>query len=241
MRRRVIALVAAVVLAGMSGIILVAYVSRADARAMAGMRTVSVLVVKTAVPKGTESKQVVPLLERQTLPAVAVAPGAVGDPAELDGLMPTTDLEPGEQVLRSRFVDPATLANGGDITIPTGMQTLSLSLPLQRALGGRVVPGATVGIFVSLAKDDPTPPQTHLVLQKVLVTKVEGAPPAPTDDAAKAAPGSDAALMVTFALRTADVEKVVFGAEHGTVWLSEEYDETTQGGTRVVNPGSVYK
>jgi pilus assembly protein CpaB len=241
-RRRVVALIAAVVLAGMSGAILVAYVSRADARAMAGLQTVNVLVVKTQVPKDTEGKDLAGLVQTRVLPATAVAPGSVHSLRDLDGLVSTVDLQPGEQVLRSRFADPATLANGGEVKVPAGMQTLTLALPMQRALGGRVVPKAQVGIFVSLPGDGAkNPPTTHLVLQKVLVTKVEGAPPAAAEEGAKATTGGNDALMVTFALPTADVEKVVFGAEHGTVWLSEEYDETTEDGTRVISPASVYK
>ena len=53
MKRRIIAAVAALLLAGIGAVVLTSYVRGADARAMAGMQTEKVLVVTTMVPKGT--------------------------------------------------------------------------------------------------------------------------------------------------------------------------------------------
>ncbi len=79
----------------------------------------------------------------------------------------------------------------------------------------------------------------------MLVTQVQGAPAAPdpetdaaVDPASAGAPASS--LMVTLAIDAQDAEDVVFGAEHGTLWLSLEPEGSETGGTRVVQPDNVY-
>jgi pilus assembly protein CpaB len=47
-------------------------------------------------------------------------------------------------------------------------------------------------------------------------------------------------LMVTLALSAKDAETVVFGMEHGSLWLSLETEGDEAGGTRVLEPGTIY-
>ena len=77
MKRRIIAAVAAVILAGVAAFGLFTYVRGADARAMAGQETIEVLVVTKAVPKGTTAEGLTKSVESKLLPQTAVAPGAV--------------------------------------------------------------------------------------------------------------------------------------------------------------------
>jgi pilus assembly protein CpaB len=46
--------------------------------------------------------------------------------------------------------------------------------------------------------------------------------------------------MVTLAVNSHDAESVVFGVEHGTLWLSLEPDGAETGSTRVVQPDNIY-
>jgi pilus assembly protein CpaB len=46
--------------------------------------------------------------------------------------------------------------------------------------------------------------------------------------------------MVTLAVTAAQAEGVVFGAEHGTLWLSLEPDGAAVDGTDVITPDNVY-
>ena len=241
--RRLIAALAALLLAGLGAALLLAYVGAADQRAMAGMETVPVLVVAKPVGKGTPAEKLTGLVTKKTLPAAAVAPGTVADVRSLSGRVATTDLLPGEQLLASRFVDPAILADPNEIKVPKGMQELSLALESQRILGGDLKPGATVGVFVSLLKDINRPAQTHLVLHKVLVTKVEAgvAPTTGDDKPQNTAAVPEGSLMVTLALTAPNAEKVVFGAEHGKIWLSLEPANASVGGTRVLSEKNIYK
>jgi pilus assembly protein CpaB len=241
--RRLIAVIAAMLLAGVGAVLLLAYVGSADKRAMAGMETVKVLVVQKRVPQGTRAEKLTGLVTTKTLPVKAVAPGTLSSLQPISGRVTTTDLHPGEQLLASRFVDPATLADPKEIKVPKGMQELSLALESQRILGGDLKAGATVGVFVSLLKEPDRPAQTHLVLHKVLVTKLETGVPATTgDDKPKnAAAVPEGSLMVTLALTAPNAEKVVFGAEHGKIWLSLEPANASVDGTRVVTEKNIYR
>ena len=240
MRRRLLAALAALVLAALGTGVLLAYVRGADARALAGVQTVDVLVVDRPVPEGTPGEELAELVRTERLPARAAVPGAVTDLDELAGRVATVDLQPGEQLLAARFAAPEDLSVPGTVAPPEGAAEVSLLLEPQRAVGGRLAAGDTVGVHVSLDG------QTDVVLSRVLVTQVQGAPVAVaggegTDTASSGGAAPSASLMVTLGLRPEAAEAVVFGMEHGTVWLSLEPEGVDLGGTEVVTPGNVYE
>jgi pilus assembly protein CpaB len=240
MKRRVIAAIAAILLASVGAVLLTSYVRGADNRAMAGMQTAKILVVKTLIPKGTSAEALGTLVSLKTLPVKAIAAGTLNSLTPIVGQVSTVDLQPGEQLLGSRFVDPATLEDPDEVKIPPGMEQLSVAMERPRMLGSLLVPGSMVGVFVSLPKDGSQPPQTHLVLHKVLVTKVgEELPPA--GDAQPDAKAASENVVVTFAVKARDAEKIVFGAEHGRLWLSLEPSDSTTSGTDVITPENVYE
>jgi pilus assembly protein CpaB len=241
-RRRLLAATAALVLFVVGALVLVAYVRGADARALAGAEPVQVLVVDQPVPAGTPGSALAELVRTETVPAKAAVEGRVTHLADLSGLVATTDLEPGEQLLASRFRAPDQMQAPGTVAVPAGLQEISILLEPERAVGGRLAAGDTVGVYLS--QGQPVG-QTHAVLHQVLVTQVQGAPAAPSPDAdASVDPASSAApatsLMVTLAVDAKDAETVVFGTEHGTLWLSLEPKGADTGGTRVVQPENVY-
>jgi len=237
--RRILAALAALLLALAGTVVLVAYVRGADARALAGVQTVPVLVVDQPVPAGTPGDQLADLVRTELLPAKAAAPGRVTDLDELAGTVATVDLQPAEQLLASRFVAPSDLRAAGTVEVPPGDQEISVLLEPQRAVGGRLAAGDTVGVYVSTPAG-----QTHVVLHGVLVTQVQGAPAAPAADTAAAdsagqAPPSQS-LMITLAVTAEEAEPIVFGMEHGTVWLSLEPEGADNGDTTVISPENVY-
>lgn len=239
MRRRLLAALAALVLAATGAVVLLAYVRGADARALAGVQTVDVLVVDRPVAEGTPGEELAELVRTERLPAKAAVPGAVTDLGELAGRVATVDLQPGEQLLAARFAVPEDLGVPGTVPAPEGAAEVSLLLEPQRAVGGRLAAGDTVGVHVSMADS------THVVLHRVLVTQVQGAPaPAAegegTDTASSGGAAPSASLMVTLGLRPEAVEAVVFGMEHGTVWLSLEPEGVDTSGTEVLTPANVY-
>lgn len=240
MRRRLLAALAALLLAATGAVVLLAYVRGADARALAGVQTVDVLVVDQPVAEGTPGEDLAGLVRTERLPAKAAVSGGVTDLGELAGQVATADLQPGEQLLAARFAAPDDLGVPGTVAAPEGASEVSILLEPQRAVGGRLAAGDTVGVHVSLDGG-----QTHVVLNRVLVTQVQGAPaPAEGEGTETASSGGAAptnSLMITLGLRPEQTEAVVFGMEHGTVWLSLEPEGVDLEGTEVLTPGNIYE
>jgi pilus assembly protein CpaB len=239
-RRRLLAATAALVLLVTGTLVLLSYVRGADARALAGTRTVEVLVADELIPQGTPATQLADLVSTRTLPAKAALQGRVTDLAALGDRVATIDLQPGEQLLDSRFESLDDLQAPGTVAVPAGLQEVSILLEPQRAIGGRLAAGDTVGVVVSMST-----PATHSILHRVLVTQVQGAPaPVTTEGGTETASAGSAApsasLMVTLAVTAAQAEAVVFGIEHGTLWLTLEPADADFGGTDVLTPENIY-
>jgi pilus assembly protein CpaB len=242
--RRFLAAFAALLLLAVGTGVLLTYVHGADSRALAGVRSVDVLVADELIPEGTTADQLDALVRTETVPAKTAVDGRVTDLDALAGRVATVDILPGEQLFAGRFARPDDLQPPGTVEVPGGLQEVSVLLEPQRAVGGRLAAGDKVGVVVSLKFEDGTA-ATHAVLHGVLVTQVQGAP-APvesTDEQETASSGTPApsgSLLVTLAVSAAQAEAVVFGIEHGTLWLSSEPDGAQTGGTDVITQGNIY-
>ncbi|MET3933126.1 Flp pilus assembly protein CpaB [Arthrobacter sp. OAP107] len=244
MKSRIIAGVVAVLLATVGTVLLLSYVAGADQRALAGTQTVEVLVVNKGVPAGTPAKSLADSVGRQSVPAKVRPKDAVTSLAELGDQVTTVELVAGEQLIKSRFLDPAAIKGEEAVTVPKGMQEISVQLEPQRIVGGQLQPGDTVGIFMSLKPGDSGVPVTHLIFHKVLVTGVQGlAVPTKADATASptAAPVPSGSVIVTLARTGADAEKVVFAQEFGTIWLSKEPSTASETGTRQLTAKDLFK
>ena len=253
MKTRIIGAILALVLAVVGTVVLVSYVRGADARAADGAEFVDVFVVDEAIPKGTTGAAVSEFVSSKELPALSVPEDHVTDLADLDGLVATAELLPGEQLLTARFVDPAVLAAQGDVDVPEGMQEVTVALDVQRVVGGVVQPGSTAGVVVTnkMEPGEPTAegatttiPATRFVLHKVLVTRVQ----AGETYTEKAEEGSESspvqAIMVTLALTTPNVERVVWAREMqednlAGIWLTLEPESASEEGSELVTPSNI--
>jgi len=244
--RRLLAALAALLLLVVGTVVLLAYVNGADARALAGVRTVDVLVAEKLIPKGTPGGRLADFVDTEKVPAKTAVEGRVTDLAALSSRVADVDILPGEQLLTARFVSPESLSKPGQVDVPAGLQEVSVLLEPQRAVGGRLAAGDTVGVYLSQTLPDGTA-QTSSVLHHVLVTQVQGAPAAApaagasgtgTDTAASSTPSGS--LMITLAVKARDAESVVFGSEHGSLWLTLEPEDADTSGTRILDPGTIY-
>jgi pilus assembly protein CpaB len=247
-RRKWIGIVAALLLATLGTLLLVGYVQAAKSEALSGEQLVRVLVVEEPIDKGMAAADVKDRVQVVDVPAKVRVEGAVGDLSELGGLYADVDLLPGEQLTRTRFASQGDAARG---EAPAGLLQVTVALEPERALGGNVRAGDTVGALLSFdpfETDDgrKTANTTHLELHKVLVTNVQfqslgGAAVALEEVAAE---GVDSAAqgkyLVTLAIDAPAVEQLVFAAEHGFVWLSAEPKDASEGGTKIVTRGNVY-
>ncbi|OUM40045.1 Flp pilus assembly protein CpaB [Arthrobacter sedimenti] len=235
MKSRLLAGVAAVILALVGVMMLYGYAQGAETRAVQGLDPISVLVVATEVPAGTPSEELMPFLTTESLPATAIGASALKDLDSSAGKVTAVDLVPGEQLLAERLIDPPDATASVSVEVPKGLQEVSFALEPARAVGGKLTPGDTVGIFISMAPgalpNEPDAQTTQLVFHKVLVTSVQRAPSAsPVDPAAtpeeqaraeaEALPGDS--LMLTVAVSEEQATAIVFGNEFEKIWLSKE-------------------
>ena len=209
MQRRLLAAVAAFLVAAVGAVVLVTYARSADARAQAGEQLVPVLVVGSTVPAGTDAADVAGSVSTEEVPARLAAPGSMSDLSAVTGFVTTADLLPGEQLLADRFADPDSLLPAGTVAAPTGTQEVSLTLQPQQAVDGALKAGDRVGVLV-LGKDAAGNAAAQSI-DGVLVTRSSGSSE-PTDPSAQ--------VTVTLALDAPQSATVIAGMQQGTIWLS---------------------
>ncbi|MHA7272255.1 Flp pilus assembly protein CpaB [Arthrobacter sp. TMT4-20] len=245
MKSRIIGATTAVLLAVLGAVLLLQYVGSAEQRALAGAETQTVLVVRDglSVPEGTVAESLADFVSAEAVPTKVVPADSIASLTEVAGQVTSVELVAGEQVLSTRFVDPAVDDPDSPIEVPEGMQEVTILLEPQRVMGGQLQAGDTVGVFVSLADAaGQTPPTTHLTLNKVLVTSVQGLA-APSEDlgAQESNPVPPGSVLVTLARTAPDAEKIVFGQEFGTIWLSKEPSTATEDGARPITSNEMFE
>ena len=227
MRTRIVALVIAIVLAVVGGVLLVNYVRGADQRATEGAELAPVLVVTTEVPAGATAKQLELFVEERSVPKAFLAEGAItslDELTDLGDLVTTAVLVPGEQVVSGRFASADSVVDqGGSVLIPEGLQEVSVSLDAPRVLDGRLTPGDTAGIYVSVEGDGTTPRQTRPLLEQVLVTAVSGGTAVAEDGTIT---GTQGTVTVTVAVSERDAQAIIYAREYAQLWFTKQNPDT---------------
>ncbi|MFM8266588.1 MAG: Flp pilus assembly protein CpaB [Ilumatobacteraceae bacterium] len=268
MKRKFGGIVVAIVLAVIGTVSLMGYVNKAKNDAVEDSQQIEILVVARAVPQGASIAVIAAAVEPTLVPQRLVSPDALRD---LDGLDATlvagVALQPGEQLLRSRLVGASTLVR---VEVPAGLQEITIALAPERAVGGVIQPGETVGLVISFEPfgeaaagesttettdnadgAQSTPNTSHLTLSRILVTAVQYSASDTTRDAPADGEDGDVTattvavapsgvLLVTLAVTTAQAEQIVFGAEFGSLWLTRQNADTDTEGGRILTLDQVY-
>lgn len=244
MKRSIVAVVVAAILAVIGCAAVLLYVAGADARALKGNRAVSVLLVAKRIPAGTTGAQVRSggFVEPATLPATSVPSDAMSKlDADLDALVLTADVQPRQVLLRGAFEEPTNLTGG--LAIPEGRIAVTIEVPGGAALRF-IRPGSKVVVFDTFSAEvgKRTPAGDRLSfgigsnqVTRVLLPRVEviavglpGESSAATSTgtkvtteeggAAKSAKGGTAA--VTFAVVQSEAEILVHASQTGTLFIA---------------------
>ena len=150
MKRRVLTATLAILLAVLGTAGVLAYVHKADSRALAGMRPVSVVVAQGQIPAGTSaiSAQQQGLLRSEALPASSVPANAVRSlTPDLGPLVMSAQVQSGQVLLRPMLVTAAQATAAGALAIPKGMVAVTIPLCVPEAVAGYVQPGSQVAVF----------------------------------------------------------------------------------------------
>lgn len=150
MKKRVIGFVAALVLALVGTILLVGFVRGAEDRALAGETIVEVYVASDTIERGTAGEDIENMVTLERIPTKVQVDGAVGNLEDIEGLVASVDLLPGEQLTSDRFIERATISRYARTErAPEGLLEMTMSLAPERAVGGSIRPGDTVAIVAS--------------------------------------------------------------------------------------------
>jgi pilus assembly protein CpaB len=258
-KRKALAAFGALLLAVISTLALVRYVKGAEDRAVAGEELVDVLVATADIKAGTATADLGDLVESVTVQAKVRPTNAVTAFNQIDGLVTSIDLVKGEQLLTTRFINPGAFqgARSSSVLLPKGANEVTFKLTSERALGGQLRPGDTVTVLASFEpfENETVTPQgelkalpkspnsSHILLNHVTVVRIQFPEDANTSSKEKngvgVAPTQD--LYVTLAVDQPSLERAVFAAEFGKVWLSYEPPEANATQNKIVIRGNVYE
>lgn len=219
MGRRVMALMAAM-LVGLIGVAAVLfYAQGADARALADQRPKTVFIAQELVPSGTTAADAVAkgLMVPTQIAAKGVPVGALTSVDAATGkLVALTDIVQGEFVVASRF--GTTPLGQKAIQVPEGLVAVSVALSDPGRVGSFVTPGSRIVIYDTYGADPNR--VTRVLLDDALVIAVGSTsltPVASTDGQAAAAAAD---TLVTVALPPATAAKLVHGIQTGTLYAA---------------------
>jgi pilus assembly protein CpaB len=246
MKSRSIAMGAAIILALIGLLLIFTFIGGAEDRAMANLEPTKALIVKTAVPVGTPAESLAEFVTTEEVPKAALAPSALKNLDGTAGKVTAVDLVPGEQLLAERLEAPEELSGGRPVDVPKGLQEVSFQLEPQRVVGGRLVAGEHVGVFISMDKGgieaSPDKETTQLVVRKALLTAIQRAPqPATEEGGADAQALPEGSMLVTVAVDDKAAQKIVFAAEFAKIWLSKEPEDAKESKPEVVQRSEVYR
>ncbi|GAB1640782.1 RcpC/CpaB family pilus assembly protein [Krasilnikovia sp. MM14-A1259] len=255
MRRRLLAVLVAAVLAGVGCLAVLTYVRGADQRALAGRKAVWVLISKQRIPAGTSAAAIRRggYTERVAMPAETVPATALAEmDAQLDTLALTADLPPSQLLLRGMFAEPSEVTGG--LAVPDGKLAVSVQVTAAGRVAGYVRPGSRVAVFSTFtmregrgrvpAGDGLSSGHDYNQATRVLLPRVDviavgergvagaataGDTAAASDSTASAGSAAKSAvtMLVTVAVSQQEAEKLVHVSLTGTLSLALLDDTAT--------------
>jgi pilus assembly protein CpaB len=224
MNRRLLMVALAVMLALVGTGAVYLYAKQADSRAVAGSKAADVLIVQKQIPAGTPVRTIMTggYLLSDHVPATSAPSSAITTiSAEQADLVATSDMQPGQIVLRQSFGTLVPTTSG--LVIPNGMLAVSFSVATPADVAGYVQPGSQVAIFdtytppaqAGAAADATANKATKLLLSRVQVLAVSAGAPKSTDKAV-----GNPTLLVTAALNQADAERLIHEQSTGSMYLA---------------------
>jgi pilus assembly protein CpaB len=241
MKRRALTIALAVLLAVLGTVGVLAYVSKANARALAGQQAVTVLIARQVIPAGTSAAaaQAQGLLGTERLPSASVPADALTaiTPA-ISALVADADVQPGQLLLRPMLVTSVARTSG--LAIPHGMVAVALSFCVPEAVAGNLYPGSQVAVFQTTADGTANISggaacggshtfassqnfRTSLVLPKVTVLTVGQGTRAQDGSASSSSSSSGSGQntgLITVAVSQADASKLIALSVNGLPYLA---------------------
>lgn len=239
---RTIAIIVALILAGVAVYFIWRYVNDIEAEVRQGQELVEVYVATDTIPAGARAEAAISggLIETTELPRANRPAGSITSLDQISGLAASAEILPGEIILQQRFADPASSAV--EFEIPEGLQAMSIEVEVPPGVAGFVQPGDRISIIAHIevpdeaapvigpdgslvqpegAADGPTETRSQFVVQgvevlsvgrRVIVTTPEGQ----EQDQVQ----QTESVLTTVAVSDLQAEKVVFALNEGELYFT---------------------
>ena len=247
MGRRVMAVLAAMLI-GLIGVAAVlVYAAGADSRAVAGQRTQTVYMAQQLVPSGTTAADAVSkgLMVPTQIAVKGVPAGALTTVDAATGkLVALTDIAAGDFVISSRFGTTPTGAKA--IQVPDGQVAISVSLSDPGRVGTFVTPGSHIVIYdtyqppVGPAGAPGATKQTRVLLDDALVIAVGSTSLTPAANANADGQGQASGALVTVALPPDAAAKLVHGIQTGTLYAGLRSIDTRANLAQIISDATLF-
>ena len=226
MGRRLALLVAAVVIAALGTTLVFLYVKGADDRALEGQSPVQVLVATNEIAAGTTLSQASRQgdLVQQTVASSSAVKDAMSSIDSVADQVALSTIMPNQQLSYSMF--GATAAATSALPLPSGNIAISFQFTDPARVAGFVQPGSKVVVFATVAQSggsgggQSSSEVTKVLLPEALVVGVGPTTAAPQSENGTQANEEDVPrALLTLALTGDDAAKLVYGSQHGTLYL----------------------
>lgn len=231
MKRPVVPIVIAVVLAVLAGLAVFLYARSAETRALQDQAAVTVLVSTSEIPAGLTLGDAVGqgLVEPTQVSDKLAPPAAISTvDASNSALVAADPIPAGQVILSGDFVTQMEQAK--PIVIPDGMMAISVVLGDPQKVGSFLRPGSMVAIFdtmsaVSLEDANATATLTTRPLIDSVEVLAVGA--VTQEGAGTATPDAWSNALVTLAVDQTQAEKIIHGTQTGQLTMALLGDNTT--------------
>jgi pilus assembly protein CpaB len=232
MGRRKILLPLAALIAAVGTLMVFLYVQGAEGRADAKYDAVEVLRAVKQINPGEKFDDAARAskFQLQTVPRDELLTGAQDDLSALGGTVATQTIYPGEQITDNKWGASAVAAT--DLTIPKGMQAISVNLTDPGRVAGFVNPGSEVSIFMAGTRTSDGTAYTRLLLQRVQVLGIGATGTTTSTKTTKSGEQTTEEIpqtLMTLAVNQEDAQRVLYAATNGVLavgLLTKDSEET---------------
>jgi pilus assembly protein CpaB len=224
---RVIAIVVAVLLAGVAAFALFSYIRGVETRTQEEFDPVDAFVATEQIAAGTTAEAAVAagLIEPRSVPQASLPANAVASLTQIEGTVATVDILPGEVIVADRFGE-TTAAPRGLREIPQDMEAISVQVGVVQGVAGFISPGDQVSVIAEVllpteeeAVDEEVAPVTgestvvQYLLQDVEVLAVGRRVIQEGEDQVQ----QTEQVLMTLAVEPEDAERLVFAFNNGSL------------------------
>lgn len=226
MKRPVLAIIAAAVLAILAGLGVFVYAASAEDRAVASAGQRTTVVVTTAdIGVGVTFSDAVTQgrVEEREVPVDLAPPGAVTSIAAVDpAFIAVVTLAGNQMVMLGDFASELPVV--GPLAVPEGLIGMSLQLADPARVGTFLRPGSEIAVYATIEEsrseaDASTTAVTNVILDRVTVLGVGTATQTQSDQVDEQSSQSEQTALVTVAVTQEQSTRLVHAVQTGALYL----------------------